>query len=113
MKRTAQGWERIFWDEALDTVAAKFQHVIDQYGPEAIIVGQGTGRDYESHFSRFGNLLCTPNILTAGRMCFLSRTAATLITFGNRRSATTPTTPGVSSCGPVILRGPIRTSTRG
>ena len=83
MKRTARGWERISWDEALDTVAGKFQEVIDRYGPEAIIVGQGTGRDYESHFSRFGNLLGTPNILTAGHMCYLSRTAATLITCGN------------------------------
>ncbi len=83
MKKTAKGWERITWDEALDTVAGKFKEVIDKYGAEAIIVGQGTGRDYESHFSRFGNLLGTPNILTAGHMCYLSRTAATLITCGN------------------------------
>jgi len=83
MKRTDKGWERISWDEALDTTAEKFEEVIQKYGAEAIIVGQGTGRDYESHFSRFGNLLGTPNILTAGHMCYLSRTGATLITCGN------------------------------
>jgi len=83
MKKTDKGWHRISWDEALDTTAAKFNEVVDRYGPEAIIVGQGTGRDYESHFSRFGNLLGTPNILTAGHMCYLSRTGATLITCGN------------------------------
>ena len=83
MKKTDKGWHRISWDEALDTTAARFSEVIDKYGPEAIIVGQGTGRDYESHFSRFGNLLGTPNILTAGHMCYLSRTGATLITCGN------------------------------
>ena len=83
MKKTDKGWERISWDEALDTTAERFKEVIDKYGPEAIIVGQGTGRDYESHFSRFGNLLGTPNILTAGHMCYLSRTGATLITCGN------------------------------
>ncbi len=83
MKKTSHGWERISWDEALDTCAERFQAVIDQYGPEAIVVGQGTGRDYESHFSRFGNLLGTPNIITAGHMCYLSRIGASLITCGS------------------------------
>lgn len=82
LKKTARGWERIGWDEALDTVAHKFKKVIGEYGPEAIIVGQGTGRDFESHFSRFGNLLGTPNILTAGHMCYLSRIGAALTTCG-------------------------------
>ena len=82
MKKANGKWKRISWDEALDTVAGRFQEIIDRHGPEAIIVGQGTGRDYESHFSRFGNLLGTPNILTAGHMCYLSRIGATLTTCG-------------------------------
>jgi len=82
LRKTAQGWERITWDEALDTVAAKFKQIITDYGPESIIVGQGTGRDFESHFSRFGNLLGTPNMITAGHMCYLSRIGATLTTCG-------------------------------
>ena len=57
MQKINGRWKRISWDEALDTVAAKFKEIIAEYGSEAIIVGQGTGRDYESHFSRFGNLL--------------------------------------------------------
>lgn len=59
-------WERITWDEALDTIATKFQAIVDEYGPEYIVTGQGTGRDYESHLYRFSNLLGTPNVLTAG-----------------------------------------------
>ena len=43
MKRTDKGWGRISWDEALDTCVEKFNQVIDKYGPEAIVVGQGTG----------------------------------------------------------------------
>jgi anaerobic selenocysteine-containing dehydrogenase len=82
MKKSGKGWQRISWDEALDITADEFKKVIAQYGPEAIVVGQGTGRDYESHFSRFGNLLGTPNILTAGHMCYLSRIGATLTTCG-------------------------------
>ena len=68
MKKTGGGWQRITWDEALDTIAAKFKAVIREYGPESIVVGQGTGRDYESHLYRFANQLGTPNVLTAGHM---------------------------------------------
>ena len=68
MKRGENGWERIAWDEALDTIASKFQSVKDEFGPEHIVVGQGTGRDYESHLYRFANQLGTPNVLTAGHM---------------------------------------------
>ena len=83
MKKGDNGWERITWDEALDTVVGKFKEVIKEYGPESIVIGQGTGRDYESHLYRFANLLGTPNVLTAGHMCYVSRVAATLITCGN------------------------------
>ncbi|MDO9122829.1 MAG: molybdopterin-dependent oxidoreductase, partial [Deltaproteobacteria bacterium] len=48
-------WERITWDEALNTIVEKFKKVIAEYGPESIVVGQGTGRDYESHLYRFAN----------------------------------------------------------
>jgi len=82
MKKGHLGWKRITWDEALDTVAYQFKKVIEQHGPESLFIGQGTGRDYESHFSRFGKLLGTPNVLTAGHMCYLSRIGASLITCG-------------------------------
>ncbi len=82
MRKTNKGWQRITWDKALDIIVRKFNEVIEKYGPEAIIIGQGTGRDYESHFSRFGNLLGTPNMLTAGHMCYLSRLGAALTTCG-------------------------------
>ena len=76
-------WERITWDEALDTIATKFQAVVGEYGPEHIVVGQGTGRDYESHLYRFANQLGTPNVLTAGHFCYVSRVSSSLITCGN------------------------------
>jgi anaerobic selenocysteine-containing dehydrogenase len=82
MKRERVGWKRISWDEALNTCAEKLSAVKEQFGAEAIFIGQGTGRDFESHFSRFGNLLGTPNHITAGHMCYLSRIGATLTTCG-------------------------------
>lgn len=83
MKKGSKGWQRISWDEALDAIASKFKKVIKEYGPESIFVGYGTGRDYETFLYRFANLLGTPNVLTAGHMCYGSRTAATIITCGN------------------------------
>ena len=83
MRNTDHGWERITWDEALDTIVDKFNAVIEEYGPESIVIGQGTGRDYESHLYRFANQLGTPNVLTAGHMCYVSRVASTLVTVGN------------------------------
>jgi anaerobic selenocysteine-containing dehydrogenase len=83
MRKSDKGWERITWDEALDTICEKFEQVIQEQGPESIVIGQGTGRDYESFLYRFANLLGTPNVLTAGHMCYVSRVGATLITCGN------------------------------
>jgi anaerobic selenocysteine-containing dehydrogenase len=82
MKKISGDWRRISWDEALDTVAGKFKEAQEKYGAESILLGQGTGRDFESHFSRLGNMLGTPNMITAGHMCYLSRIAATLTTCG-------------------------------
>ncbi|MFC2020768.1 molybdopterin-dependent oxidoreductase [Chloroflexota bacterium] len=75
-------WQRISWDEALDTIAGKLQQVKEEYGAESIVLGYGTGRNYESFLYRFANLLGTPNVLTAGHMCYGSRIAATAITCG-------------------------------
>jgi anaerobic selenocysteine-containing dehydrogenase len=83
MRKGEKGWERISWDEALDSISERFQRVIQEHGPEAIVIGQGTGRDYESFLYRFANLLGTPNVLTAGHMCYVSRVGACLITCGN------------------------------
>jgi anaerobic selenocysteine-containing dehydrogenase len=81
-KKSEGKWQRISWDEALDTIVNKYKEIIPKYGPEAIVIGQGTGRDYAETLYRFANLLGTPNVITAGHMCYVSRLGATLITCG-------------------------------
>jgi anaerobic selenocysteine-containing dehydrogenase len=76
-------WQRISWDEALDTIATKYRKIKEEYGAEAIVIGYGTGRDYETYLYRFANLLGTPNVLTAGHQCYGSRVAITTVTCGN------------------------------
>ncbi|MEG2933433.1 MAG: molybdopterin-dependent oxidoreductase [Gordonibacter sp.] len=43
-ERGSGQWEQITWEEALDTIADNCKRIAAEYGPEAIITGQGTGR---------------------------------------------------------------------
>ena len=76
-------WERISWEEAYQMLAAKMDEYKKQHGAESIVLGYGTGRDNESFIYRFANLLGTPNVLTAGHMCYGPRVATSIITCGN------------------------------
>ena len=50
-------WERITWDEALDLLVEKTFEYKEQYGPESIIVAQGTGRTWNHWHCRFDSTL--------------------------------------------------------
>jgi anaerobic selenocysteine-containing dehydrogenase len=75
-------WERISWDEALDTIAERISSYKENYGAESIVMGYGTGRDNEAVIYRFANLLGSPNVLTAGHFCYGPRIATSIITCG-------------------------------
>ncbi|HDZ91926.1 MAG: molybdopterin-dependent oxidoreductase [Deltaproteobacteria bacterium] len=75
-------WERISWDEALDTVAERILHYKEKFGAESIVPGYGTGRENEAVIYRFANLLGTPNVLTAGHFCYGPRIATSILTCG-------------------------------
>jgi anaerobic selenocysteine-containing dehydrogenase len=81
-KRGEGKWQQISWEEALDTIAAKYKKIKKNYGAEAIALGYGTGRNYEGFLYRFANLLGTPNVLTAGHMCYGPRVATSGIING-------------------------------
>ncbi len=76
-------WQRITWDEALDTVADRLKQIKREHGSESIAVGQGTGRDYDAFLVCFASLLGTPNIFGAGHMCYLPRLGVSQITCGH------------------------------
>jgi len=75
-------WERISWDEALNTIAERIGNYKDHYGAESIVMGYGTGRENEAVIYRFANLLGSPNVLTAGHFCYGPRIATSIITCG-------------------------------
>jgi anaerobic selenocysteine-containing dehydrogenase len=75
-------WERISWDEALDTIAARILGYKESCGAESIVFGYGTGRENEAVIYRIANLLGSPNVLTAGHFCYGPRIATSIITCG-------------------------------
>ena len=87
MKRTgARGegkWQRISWDEALDTIAAKLADVRDRFGPEYFVMGLGEPKGMEFAFGeRFASSFGTPNVVTPGWMCGVPFAVAQNFTFG-------------------------------
>ncbi|MCC6888715.1 MAG: molybdopterin-dependent oxidoreductase [Hyphomicrobiales bacterium] len=77
-------WERISWDQALDSISERLLAIRAQYGPEAIALGTGTGRHHSRWVSRFGHALGTPNWCEPGfAQCFHPRVNTCILTFGD------------------------------
>jgi assimilatory nitrate reductase catalytic subunit len=73
------------WDEALDTVAHRFQAIIDQHGPEAValyVSGQLLTEDYYVANKLMKGYLGTANIDTNSRLCMSSTVAGQKRAFG-------------------------------
>ncbi len=82
-KRGEGKWERISWDEALDTISDKARHYIKKYGPNAVSNSQGTGRGYVRYTARLGKSIGTGNAnWGSAHICFFPRLQAFFSMFG-------------------------------
>lgn len=60
-------WERISWDEALDTIAEKLNSIKKELGPESVSFCLGEPKGLEFAFAqRFASAFGTPNVATPG-----------------------------------------------
>ena len=76
-------WEKISWDEALDTIAAKFQAVKDEYGPESLGIGLGEPKGMEFAFGqRFASAFGTPTVVTPAWFCGVATLQSQVATYG-------------------------------
>ena len=87
LKRTgARGegqWQRIPWDEALGTIADKFQEIKENYGAESVAFMRGGAKGLDdSILVRLANVFGTPNVAWQGHVCALPRWLAADVTFG-------------------------------
>ena len=93
MKRTAAkgapdpGWQRISWEEALDTVAGRLQQLARDHGPEAVVfssVSPSTSAivDCVDWIQRLQRAFGSPNLVTSMELCGWGRYLASLYTYG-------------------------------
>jgi anaerobic selenocysteine-containing dehydrogenase len=77
LKRTGERgegiWEKISWDEALDTIAGKMKEATEKHGASSIAISQGTGRGYNRYTHRLARSIGTANIITPGYICHSPR----------------------------------------
>jgi anaerobic selenocysteine-containing dehydrogenase len=76
-------WERISWNEALETITRKIRDTIERDGQRAISFIEGTPKGLELYLMiRLANLLNIPNIATPGNICHMPREIASNLTCG-------------------------------
>jgi anaerobic selenocysteine-containing dehydrogenase len=86
MKRTgARGegkWQRISWDEALETIAEAMNNAKAKYGAESVSFVAGFARPFWPYVQRLQNVFGSPNFTTAGHVCSVPRRLGAVITYG-------------------------------
>jgi len=69
-------WAEISWEEALETIAFRFDAIKKQYGAEAISFHHGhyhSGDILGTYIPRLANLIGTPNVCNPSHVCHLPR----------------------------------------
>lgn len=77
-------WQRVTWDQALDEITAKLKSIKATYGPESLVVAEGTYRSGPFWArSRFCSLFGNPqNITHPGISCMLNCNSMAMATVG-------------------------------
>src|SRR5262245_8274658 len=81
------GWQRISWDEALDTVAARLGALAHDDGPESVVFGTTSPStsamsDAVDWLNRLRRAFGSPNLCTYMELCGWGRYQASLYTYG-------------------------------
>lgn len=93
MKRTRPkgdpdpGWERITWDEAMETTAKKLMDIKKNHGAHTVVFnrpgpGGSPSRDYAPWVVRLANAFGSPNTLATGHVCQWHRDTGSKYTYG-------------------------------
>jgi len=99
-------WQRISWDEALNTVATKFREIIEKYGPESITWSWGDSAYHNTWVSKQAWLTAmnAPNHLHSdAHYCFYPVAIANRLTFGT--FATSEGTPDYANSKCIMIWG--------
>ncbi len=86
LRKTHRGFERISWDEALDTIAGKLSEIKESHGAETLVwcggapVTQEAAYGYVQLVAAYGS----PNFTGPGHLCSLPRALALQLVYGER-----------------------------
>ena len=83
LRKRNGAFETVSWDEALDEISERFLKNKKDFGAESMAIGYGTSRENDPFVYRFANLFGTPNVLTAGHMCYAPRVTLGISMAGN------------------------------
>jgi len=75
-------WQRISWEEALDTIAEKLNSAKERYGAESVAFAKGIRKFNCDYVSRLGNVFGTPNMVGIDNTCYVPSAVGRLITYG-------------------------------
>jgi len=75
-------FERISWDEALDTIASNLQKAKSEFGPESVIFYVGFTKEPRPYYQRLAHAFGSPNFLTESSNCFSATYLAAYVTYG-------------------------------
>lgn len=81
-ERGSDSFVRISWDEALDTIAGRFQKVKDEYGPESVAFYIAYTKEPRPFFHRLTHAFGSPNYITESSNCFSATWVATFLNYG-------------------------------
>ncbi len=83
-ERGENKWERISWDEALETCYKEFRRIAMTYGGDSIHCLRGTARDNQWQVGRMANTMGSPNEygFLSGTACYLPRLSLMIMTYG-------------------------------
>ncbi len=87
MIKSRRGFERISWDDALDTIADRLQQSRENHGPDSLLLCVGDPVLIQWHLGhgmayRFGDLFETPCRILPGTLCYSPKMWSRLISFG-------------------------------
>ena len=80
-------WERISWDEALETVVARLTAIAAESGPESVVFGSASPStsalsDSADWITRLRRAFGSPNLINSMELCGWGRHLASTYTFG-------------------------------
>lgn len=75
-------WQRISWDEALETIAQAMNRAKEDDGAESVVFSHGDPKGFEHYLVRLCNVFGTPNICDTRTVCSVPRRLGATITYG-------------------------------